>query len=285
MTFRYWIPPVGAVISISCFLGGARAQVIPDKTLPQNTIVNQIGSAFRIDGGTQVKQNLFHSFAQFSVSTNSTVLFNNAQLIRNILARVTGGSASNIDGLIAANGTANLFLINPSGIIFGSNARLQLGGSFLASTASGILFDNGAVFSAVNPAVSAPLLSVNVPIGLQMNRPAGRIEVNQFGLPGFEAGLGGLVVQEGRTLGLLGGDVLLSGGYLEATSGRIEVGGVQEGLVGLHFAGTGYALDYRGVSDFLDIEVTKGQLPGLGTIARVAGGGGGVFRLRVEILR
>ncbi|MBF2097923.1 MAG: filamentous hemagglutinin N-terminal domain-containing protein [Gloeomargaritaceae cyanobacterium C42_A2020_066] len=280
ITFRHWIPPIGAVISISCFWGGARSQVVPDATLPQNTIVNQIGSAFRIDGGTQVKQNLFHSFSQFSVPTNTTVLFNNAQSIRNILTRVTGGSASNIDGLIAANGTANLFLINPSGITFGPNARLQLGGSFLASTATGVLFDNGAVFSAINPNVSAPLLAVNVPIGLQMNRPAGRIEVKQFGLPGFEAGLGGLVVQEGRTLGLLGGDILLKGGYLEATSGRIEVGSVHEGLVGLDLTDMGYALDYRGLSDFRNVEITEGQSPGLGTIARVAGGGEGDIQVQ-----
>ncbi len=139
------------------------AQVTSDNTV--NTKVNQNGSVAEITGGETRGDNLFHSFQEFSIQNNITeAFFNNATNISNIFSRVTGGKVSNIDGLIRANGSASLFLINPQGIIFGENARLDIGGSFLGSSASSILFDGGE-FSAVdldNP----PLLTVNAPIGL-----------------------------------------------------------------------------------------------------------------------
>ncbi|BAZ44908.1 hypothetical protein NIES4102_19250 [Chondrocystis sp. NIES-4102] len=93
--------------------------------------------------------------------------------IDNILSRVTGGNISNIDGLIRANGTANLFLVNPAGMIFGENARLDVGGSFVGSSATGLLFEDGTVFSSGN--LSTPLLTINAPIGLDLRGATGDI--------------------------------------------------------------------------------------------------------------
>ncbi|MDJ0595296.1 MAG: filamentous hemagglutinin N-terminal domain-containing protein [Pleurocapsa sp. MO_226.B13] len=124
----------------SCFLATATlAQIIPDNTL--DTQVNSEGDVSEITGGQTRGDNLFHSFQDFSLQTGTEAFFNNAENIANIFSRVTGGNISNIDGLIRANGSADLFLINPAGIIFGENARLDIGGSFLASTASSILFE------------------------------------------------------------------------------------------------------------------------------------------------
>lgn len=164
-------------IILVSFLGtSARAQIIPDGTLRNNSAVNLVGSQWNITGGEAVGDNLFHSFDTFNVGTGETAFFDNATNLQNIISRVTGGTKSTIDGLIQANGKTSLFLINPSGIIFGSNAQLNIGGSFFGSTADSIILPNGGSFSATNPQ-APPLLAVNVPLGLQSGNNTGGVTI------------------------------------------------------------------------------------------------------------
>ena len=192
------------------------AQVTSDNTV--NTQVTQDGNAAEITGGETRGGNLFHSFQDFSVPTGNEASFNNADTIENIFSRVTGGNISNIDGLIRANGGADLYLINPTGIIFGENARLDIGGSFLGSTSTSILFENGE-FSAAD-LENPPLLTVNAPIGLGFREQPGDI-INRSTADGM-----GLRVSTGQNISLVGGNINLEGGLITAPGGRVTLGGL-----------------------------------------------------------
>jgi filamentous hemagglutinin family protein len=254
-----------ALLSVGLVANPVQAQVIPDNTLP-TAVRSSDNRNFAIDGGSQRGSNLFHSFSQFSVPPGGSAVFNNPTDVQNIFSRVTGGTGSNIDGLIQASGGANLFLLNPNGIIFGPNAALNLGGSFVGSTASSIRFADGVVFGSG----SRDLLTVTVPIGLQMGTNPGAIQATggghrltpqQLFFPtpiNSSDPIANIQVRPGRTLALIGGDVGLNGAVLRSPSGHIELGALGSGaIVGLSPDALGWKFDYSQVANFRN--VTLGQ--------------------------
>ncbi len=264
---------VGYPLAVS---GIAWGQIIPDRTLgtESSRLVPVDASRDRVDGGTVRGENLFHSFSEFNVGDGRIIEFASPAIAENILTRVTGNNASQILGTLSVVGDANLFLLNPNGIFFGTNARLDLGGSFFATTADAFVFANDSEFSAVDPQVPS-LLTVNVPIGLQFGSAPGTIAVSGNGIDRFSAPISpeatpeeiialnrsflesflassdGLRVRSSQTLALVGGEIDFDGGIVLAPGGRVEIGSVGvNSRVNINPNSQGFELDYTDVADF-----------------------------------
>jgi len=162
--------------------------------------------------------NLFHSFAQFNLSAGDVAAFSGPKGIQNILSRVTGGSASSINGTIRSEiAGANFFFINPNGVVFGPNAAIDVSGSFAASTANYLKLADGARFVAALDADDSGLSTAPVAAFGFLGPNAASISVQQ----------GTLSVVNGQTISLVGGDISVDGGTIQAPQGRINVASVQ----------------------------------------------------------
>ncbi len=263
------------------FPASAIAQIIPDNSLGAESsravpdTINNLPSD-RLTGGATRGVNLFHSWREFNIGEGRGAYFENPSGVANIFTRVTGPNSSNILGTLGVLGNANLFLINPKGIIFGPNARLDLRGSFVGSTASGVIFNNGFEFSAANPN-PVPLLAINIPVGLRFRDNPGTIvnasRVTQ-NIQDTEIPVG-LAVPPGQTLALVGGDLTFNNGFASAFSGNIQLGSVASpGFVSFSITPIGLGLDYTNVANFGKIE-----LSGLSAVT-ASGPGGGAIALR-----
>ncbi|NEO23071.1 filamentous hemagglutinin N-terminal domain-containing protein [Moorena sp. SIO4A5] len=200
----------------------AHAQITPDTTLPTGERSQlDLGSGDvngkivdLIKGGAIRDINLFHSFLEFNVENGQRVYFANPAGIENILSRVTGANPSNILGTLGVDGGANLFLINPNGILFGDKAKLDVSGSFVGTTADGIGFGNQGVFSASNPEPPSPLLTVNpnvfffnqIPGNITSQAKLEKLAVDNLLLLG-----GDVEVKDSKISTNQGGNILLAG--------------------------------------------------------------------------
>jgi filamentous hemagglutinin family protein len=281
---------------ISCLMMGgaasgncafAQSTIVPDTTLgaENSTVIPNFNRlpVEVINGGAIRGQNLFHSFLEFNVSQGRGAYFFSPAAIENILARVTGSNRSQILGTLGTFGNSqpNLFLINPNGIIFGPNASLDVGGSFVGTTANAVRLGDTGLFSATEPA-SSNLLSIN-PSALFsnaianqaqiINRSTATTTVLRDPVNGSQnRPINGLNVLDGKSLLLVGNNVSLEGGILQAPGGRIELGGLAEsGTVGLQVDGNNLSLSFPdgvvrsnvSLTDFAGVDV---QAAGGGSI-------------------
>ncbi|WP_089720362.1 two-partner secretion domain-containing protein [Candidatus Entotheonella palauensis] len=208
------------------WLTASTAQVTPDNTL--GTDVQTVGGVHTITGGMAHGENLFHSFLYFSFGAGNVAHFMGTGL-ENIIARVTGGDASMIDGLLQSDAT--LFLLNPSGIVFGPNATLDIKGSFHGSTADVLRFADGNEFAADINETSTFSVAAPSAFKFTATRPASiTIEGSR------------LVVRQGETLSLVGGEIDITGGNLQASRGQINLASMaSDGAV--EFDGAGIDID------------------------------------------
>jgi filamentous hemagglutinin family protein len=217
------IKNLASLINISLFFWffphQSVAQIIPDGSLGNENslvireqLIKNLPSDL-IEGGTTRGNNLFHSFTEFNINQGRGAYFTNPTGIKNILTRVTGNNISQIFGTLGVLGNANLFFLNPHGIIFGPQAALDLNGSFLATTAESILFDNYQ-FSASNPQ-APPLLTINIPLGLRFRNNPGDINITNTS---------SLNLAPRQTLTFVGGNVSIALSLIDSPGTQIELG-------------------------------------------------------------
>jgi filamentous hemagglutinin family protein len=248
------MPPVVAQTVVpDTTLGAESSTVTPDE------VIRGVLSD-RIEGGATRGGNLFHSFERFAIDAGRGVYFANPAGIENILSRVTGNSRSDIFGRLGVLGNANLFLLNSNGIVFGPNANLDIVGSFTATTANAIQLGDRGFFSASAPEPPSQLLTIN-PSAFLFNQIAAQPIVNQSRAinPNVPTFIDGLRVNDEQSLLLLGGDVILDGGLVQARGGRVEIGGIRgSGVVGLTVTGNVLDLTFPHDATLADITLRAG---------------------------
>lgn len=278
------------VISIKpCF---AQSTITPDNTLgteasqvtPNVNNPDGIKSEL-IEGGAQRGQNLFHSFREFNVNEGRGAYFlvpNDT--IQNVLTRVTGNNPSEILGILGTTSSrnfaptdANLFLINPNGIVFGRNASLDVNGSFVGTTANAIEFGERGFFSATNPQAPSRLLTVD-PSAFLFNQINGQAVIQNNSIapvglkPSDDFTARGLRVSDGKSLLLVGGDINMDSGGLVALGGRVEFGGLASaGTIRLNEDGNNLGLSFPDGVERSDVFLNNGA-----SVAVIAGDGGSI---------
>ncbi|ETR70232.1 MAG: filamentous hemagglutinin-like protein [Candidatus Magnetoglobus multicellularis str. Araruama] len=163
--------------------------------------------------------NLYHSFRTFNINKNETATFSGPNSIENIITRVTGAHTSLIDGILQSSiPDANFYLLNPSGVIFGKNASLKIGGSFHVSTADYIKMNNNDIFyvdtqkskilSSAKPSAFGFIDDVIADISILENQDS-------------------LQVNTGKTISLIAGNIIMNNGSIKAEEGRINIASIR----------------------------------------------------------
>lgn len=232
-----------AFVLMSFFGGPSSAEIVTDGTV--GPVQNLAGPDFQIGAelGTIRGANLFHSFQTFNIYTGESATYTGPASIENVISRITGGEISTINGLLRSEvGHADFYFINPSGVIFGPNAQVDVPGAFHVSTATELRFEDDTVYSATDTGGSTLSLAQPESFGFLSPQPAS-ITVNGSRLefaPGSHESLsaGDVTIQGGASLVSAAGDIRItaigdSGGVVplaaepgdSAASGTVTVTG------------------------------------------------------------
>ena len=217
-SYRQIFPIIIGGAGLCCVLPNANADVTFDGTLGPGGTLDGSMMEITADRGQMAGNNLFHSFSEFNVNTGQTANFSGPDNVQNIFGRVTGSNPSTIDGIISSSiPGANLFLMNPNGMMFGPSAQINLSGSFHATTADYLSFGNQERFYAdINQNTT---LSVAAPIAFGFLDNA----VSGITIDGSE-----LSVTDGNEITINAGDIeITNGGTVIAPDGIINVSSVK----------------------------------------------------------
>jgi len=189
------------------------AGVVLDGTMGRSGPLTGPNYMINADLGKQVGGNLFHSFSSFNITRTESAVFRGPGAVENIISRVTGGSSSTIDGLLKSEiQGANLYFINPAGIMFGPNAKLDVSGSFHATTADYLkLGDSGIVYA---DTINTSVLTSAPPSAYGFLNRTDYGKISNYGF---------LEVPEGKAVSLVGGDITVENGNIFAPRGTVNI--------------------------------------------------------------
>lgn len=269
LDFCTWIVMWVGILSWFLSFATSHAQITLDGTVGPKG--NLQGSNYTIgaDVGRQVDSNLFHSFGEFNVHTGESATFTGPNTIQNVIGRVTGGQVSQIDGVLRSEiPNANLYLLNPAGVLFGPNASLNVPGSFHISTADFLKLSDGGRFAARQPETSILTAAPPMAFGFLGPNPS-TIRINQSSLE----------VPKGETLSVVGGDIEVVGNSdtssLKAPSGQINLVSVASaGEVTPSATSAGASLEVDSFTHLGQIDLSQGAQ------VNVAGDPGGTVTIR-----
>ncbi len=248
------------------------AQVVRDGSLGDTPAGPLAGPNYQIPPnlGRQVGTNLVHSFSTFNLNTGESATFTGPASTLNVLARVTGGAPSSINGLLQTQGmpSANLVLINRAGVLIGPTAQINIAGSFIVTTADRVRLVDGGVVNADLSDDSKITTAPPSAFGFVSATPAG---VTVQGTPEQQATLIG---SPGRAVSIVSGPVQILGGQIVAPGGQVNVASVASaGDVQLDSANPQ-------ASPQVPAQVQRGDVTGFGAVLVADGLAGG----RVEIV-
>ena len=257
MSKKRLMPAVASLLLVLAVMTPGHAAVVLDGTLGRSGPLTGPDYQIMQDLGKTVGQNLFHSFSAFSLGLSESAVFSGQAGLQNVISRVTGGEQSLINGYIRSKiPGANLYLINPAGIVFGSAGRLDVKGSFHASTADYLLLGTDGRFDALHPQDSVLTAAAPSAFGFLSQNPA-------------PVSVGGLLQPaDGKMLSLSGGPINLDSAILYSPLGTVALTSVSS--PGLIPASTPWASS-EGVSRWGDITAFQSEIDAGGT------GQGGIF--------
>ena len=229
------------VVAVGLSGGGVVAQdaIVPDGTT--GSIIEPFNSDIDvISGGFINESNLLHSFREFNIGEGRGAYFyTEPSNIENIFSRITGNNPSEILGVLGTfgNSVPDVWLINPNGILFGPNSQLDLGGSFLATTADEVQIEGIGTIAVSAITDNSDVLRIDSSAFIfNRDNPNARI-INQSQSPlssspsiplsGFDD-YAGLEVSPGQTIGLISRDISLQGGGLNTLHGNIFLRAVED---------------------------------------------------------
>ncbi len=262
-----------------------QAQVVSDGSMGTAGPLSGPDYVITAQDGRQLGNNLFHSFQTFNLNTGESATFSGPSTIQNIVSRVTGGSPSWIDGTLrSAIPRADFYFINPSGVIFGANAALDVSGSFYVSTADYLKLGRDGRFDASEP--SRTILTAADPAAFGFLNPA-PAAITLAGSGSEYAALNldcpGIQVDAGERIAIVGGNITIGKGPLGdvgEVESRLHAPGGRVDLIAVASSGeldiSADVPDLRAFSEMADIRIADGSYitasgEGAGTIFIRAG--------------